>query len=596
MTGFDGGAGLQFKIYLIGSSLTSIGSSRSDIDLCMVIYNSATGQVDERYHHRFYAEAMLNRISAILEGAGLAFNTKVIRANVPILKFFDQNQIEVNLNLNKLVTVQNTMLLVHLCSLDSRVAPFLFNVKLWAQKNGINCAYFKSLSSYSLSLMAIFFLQNIVTPSILPPFSDLIDYVIQCTSLFEYQFAEEAGALSRLAGGASYTPTSRDFGLHVTTSVPFVSIIERLPLPIPSPPPPPPMMVAFEEHVNSTNAFAANDYQPNRSGNHHNNNAHHNHQLHQCAPHQHQLVANNSSGSIMPQLKAPELSGSAISRVTFLDSSLLPPNSCYQQQQLEPSQAPAQQQSVGNGKQGKSKKKKNAAKVAANAIAQVPANPNQMSLSLGIEEMDSSKHLPYYYYYYYYYYWHQFQLLQNKATEAMTGQCSVTSSSCASSENGDANMISSTSNSNYSNNSCASSRTGSLSHLPFTSSGDASRASPSSPFSTITSSNSPLEFKSTNVQSLGSLFADFISFYSDESVFDSVISVRTGCLMKRTDPHFARSSATSMDTFICIEEPFNHSNTSHSVHNDFMFKYIVKSFRWTRESINKLKLNMHDFV
>lgn len=103
-------------------------------------------------------------------------------------------------------------------------------------------------------------------------------------------------------------------------------------------------------------------------------------------------------------------------------------------------------------------------------------------------------------------------------------------------------------------------------------------------------------YKSANTQSLGALFAGFISYYSDRSIFDSVISVRTGQLMKRTDPEFARSSATSMDTFICVEEPFNHSNTSHSVHNDFMFNFIVKSFRWTRESILKMKMSVNDFV
>nr|XP_046917284.1 poly(A) RNA polymerase GLD2-like [Dermatophagoides farinae] len=173
----------KFKIFLIGSSLTSLGSNRSDIDLCMVIYDRR-GQVDERYQNRVHAEYTLGRIRNILERCGLAFDSKVIRANVPILKFYDHNHIEVNLNINKLVTVQNTLLLMHCCSLDSRVAPFLFTIKLWAQKNGINCAYFKSLSSYALSLMAIFFLQNVCQPPILPSFDQILELIKQSTKIY----------------------------------------------------------------------------------------------------------------------------------------------------------------------------------------------------------------------------------------------------------------------------------------------------------------------------------------------------------------------------------------------------------------------------
>lgn len=95
---------------------------------------------------------------------------------------------------------------------------------------------------------------------------------------------------------------------------------------------------------------------------------------------------------------------------------------------------------------------------------------------------------------------------------------------------------------------------------------------------------------------MGSLFAKFIEYYSDPSIYDFVISVRTGSLMKRTDPIFARSSHTSMDTFICVEEPFNHTNTSHSVHNYFMFNFILKSFRWTSDLLKKMKMNPDDFV
>ncbi|KAH9399834.1 Zinc finger, CCHC domain-containing protein [Tyrophagus putrescentiae] len=651
--GSSSGPPLQFKIYLIGSSLTSIGSSRSDIDLCMVIYNSATGQVDDRYHNRIYAEVLLERISAILERAGLAFQSKVIRANVPILKFFDRNHIEVNLNLNKIVTVQNTMLL------------------LWAAKNGINCAYFKSLSSYSLSLMAIFFLQNVVYPAILPPFSQLIDYVVQCTSLFQYHRGHHHN------------------GLHVTSSVPFDAFhfIERFPaIPSPPPPPPPPALMLEDYRKAAAVAAAAIEYQQQQLLQQHltNGNGNHNHHHHVHAPDaQHQQPQQQ-------QQQANQLfSGSAISRVTFLDNSSQlpslqsfpmpppppPPPPLPVLQQLIQQQQQQQSSSVTlvpppkkKGKKGRKQQQQqlqvlqngcvdelhhvgslsSSSSSSSSVSSTTSSTSSSSSSSLSLEEMEATKHLPYYYYYYYYYYWSQFQLMQSKAvaaaaaaaaagshflsssssssaTKSSGSLCGSSSASSSSSDNGD--VISSSSSSS---SSCASSLSGSLSVLSISSSSGCGGSTTTSPSSsppstspngtecttTITNGHSVgdcggsssgngsrsatllhLEsFKSTNVQSLGSLFAEFIAFYSDETVYDSVISVRTGRLMRRTDPHFARSSSTSMETFICIEEPFNHSNTSHSVHNEFMYHFIVKTFRWTRESISKLKLTMSDFV
>lgn len=51
--------------------------------------------------------------------------------------------------------------------LDDRVAPLVIAIKSWARKNCIDSPFYGMLSSYSLSLMAIHFLQNI-QPPILP--------------------------------------------------------------------------------------------------------------------------------------------------------------------------------------------------------------------------------------------------------------------------------------------------------------------------------------------------------------------------------------------------------------------------------------------
>lgn len=51
---------------------------------------------------------------------------------------------------------------------DWRVKPLVLIVKLWAQKHQINSAHHSSLSSYSLALMVIHFLQTGLEIPILP--------------------------------------------------------------------------------------------------------------------------------------------------------------------------------------------------------------------------------------------------------------------------------------------------------------------------------------------------------------------------------------------------------------------------------------------
>lgn len=106
---------------------------------------------------------------------------------MPILRFRDQsNKIEIDLNFNNCVGVRNTHLLFSYsqCKLshvsckgffhlrtflvDWRLRPLALIVKLWAQFHNINDARNSTISSYSLVLMVIHFLQFAVKPAVLP--------------------------------------------------------------------------------------------------------------------------------------------------------------------------------------------------------------------------------------------------------------------------------------------------------------------------------------------------------------------------------------------------------------------------------------------
>lgn len=150
-----------FKLFTTGSCATGLATLSSDIDLCLIFLHPRTGQMDARYDCKYAAIAVLEEIAGVLVAHELAFQPKVIQSNPPILKFTDELNCEVNLNINKFVTIQNTLLLQRICALDSRIRPFLLTVKLWALRNGINCAYLKSFSSYALSLLGVFVLQHV---------------------------------------------------------------------------------------------------------------------------------------------------------------------------------------------------------------------------------------------------------------------------------------------------------------------------------------------------------------------------------------------------------------------------------------------------
>ncbi|ALC49825.1 wisp, partial [Drosophila busckii] len=93
----------------------------------------------------------------------------LIEARVPILRFKDRcNGIEVDLNYNNSVGIKNTYLLQFYAQLDWRTRPLVVIVKLWAQYHDINDAKRMTISSYSLVLMVLHYLQFGCVPHVLP--------------------------------------------------------------------------------------------------------------------------------------------------------------------------------------------------------------------------------------------------------------------------------------------------------------------------------------------------------------------------------------------------------------------------------------------
>ncbi|XP_040156512.1 poly(A) RNA polymerase gld-2 homolog B [Anopheles arabiensis] len=156
----------KYSLYLVGSTISGFGADSSDVDMCLVS-RSAPSCYDPRL------EALLN-LSLVKEYfmsmPSSSFNDfSLIQAKVPILRFQDSKHgIEVDLNFNNCVGIRNTHLLHCYSQMDWRVRPLVLVVKLWARHHNINDAKNMTISSYSLVLMVIHFLQYGTSPPVLP--------------------------------------------------------------------------------------------------------------------------------------------------------------------------------------------------------------------------------------------------------------------------------------------------------------------------------------------------------------------------------------------------------------------------------------------
>ncbi|XP_069942177.1 uncharacterized protein [Cherax quadricarinatus] len=150
------------RLYVVGSSLSGFGADCSDVDMCLMV---TPGDLDQRTE----ATAVLRLLQRELNNCGSIQKMELIRAKVPILKFRDAtSQVDVDLNCNNAVGIRNTHLLNSYSQLDWRVRPLVLVVKLWAQYHNINNAKDMTISSYSLVLMVIHYLQHGVEPPVLP--------------------------------------------------------------------------------------------------------------------------------------------------------------------------------------------------------------------------------------------------------------------------------------------------------------------------------------------------------------------------------------------------------------------------------------------
>ncbi|NXF19610.1 GLD2 polymerase, partial [Rhodinocichla rosea] len=151
----------QSRLFLVGSSLNGFGTRTSDGDLCLVIKEEPIPKFFINFNTTFQVnqKTEARRILSLLQKL---FSTKLcnyierpqlIRAKVPIVKFRDK--------------VRQVFYVFILLAVENRVRPLVLVIKKWASFHEINDASRGTLSSYSLVLMVLHYLQTLPEP-ILP--------------------------------------------------------------------------------------------------------------------------------------------------------------------------------------------------------------------------------------------------------------------------------------------------------------------------------------------------------------------------------------------------------------------------------------------
>ncbi|NXO42515.1 GLD2 polymerase, partial [Locustella ochotensis] len=152
----------QSRLFLVGSSLNGFGTRTSDGDLCLVLKEEVNQKTEARRVLSLVQKLFSTKLSSYIE------RPQLIRAKVPIVKFRDKvSNVDFDLNVNNVIGIRNTFLLRTYAFIENRVRPLVLVVKKWARFHEINDASRGTLSSYSLVLMVLHYLQTLPEP-ILP--------------------------------------------------------------------------------------------------------------------------------------------------------------------------------------------------------------------------------------------------------------------------------------------------------------------------------------------------------------------------------------------------------------------------------------------
>eukprot|EP00930_Biecheleria_cincta_P056294 TRINITY_DN4243_c0_g1_i4.p1 TRINITY_DN4243_c0_g1~~TRINITY_DN4243_c0_g1_i4.p1 ORF type:complete len:404 (-),score=67.94 TRINITY_DN4243_c0_g1_i4:104-1315(-) len=172
--------GPDWYIKPFGSSANGFGRKGSDLDVTCFL--AGIGEQDRP----FAIQELQTRLVPLLERhPQFELIEAVWSARVPILKMRFNGWLEVDLSCQNTEAILNTELLKAYARIHPAVKHLVVCVKLWAKAQGVSGAKAGHLSSYTLSLMSIYFMQ--VHPSLQLPCVPTLEFSLERPSpIFDF--------------------------------------------------------------------------------------------------------------------------------------------------------------------------------------------------------------------------------------------------------------------------------------------------------------------------------------------------------------------------------------------------------------------------
>lgn len=146
--------GTNYRVKPFGSMANGFGTKGSDLDATCYCEG-----LEEQDAQLALQELKLRLLPMLKRHADFEVVEEIWSARVPILKLRYGRRFDVDLSCHNPQALQNTALLRAYSSLSPAVRDMVMAVKLWTKAEGIVGAPSRHLSSYSFTLMALYFLQ-----------------------------------------------------------------------------------------------------------------------------------------------------------------------------------------------------------------------------------------------------------------------------------------------------------------------------------------------------------------------------------------------------------------------------------------------------
>ena len=157
-------------IEMFGSAASGLCERGSDIDATVIVdfailnkkFHGKTGTRFSPHETRLLCSEAVCAIAKYIEGSngtGLAVEGLISGAKVPIVVLSSFGRQIIDLSINNVLPIYNTCLFKEFAKLDPRVVPLVLSVKRWAKMAQVSDAKMGNLSSYSWSILCLYYLQ-----------------------------------------------------------------------------------------------------------------------------------------------------------------------------------------------------------------------------------------------------------------------------------------------------------------------------------------------------------------------------------------------------------------------------------------------------